>query len=984
MSLMPEKEYQKEFAERLRNDDGYEIRKAPNYDPKACVDAELTMRFLWKNYSGEMTRLEKRYGQNLQDRVVEAIEASVQRNGSRIDAMNAGIEIDGHRFRLYFPKPQTNFNPKATSGYESNVFSVMRETRASETEILDEAIFVNGILIFGFELKSNPAGQDVKDAEAQYRTRNPKTPTFTPNTGAIAFFAMDLDEVSMTTTLAKENTNFVPFNLGNGDGPEKGAGNPKIPGKLSVSYMWETVLKKDMVLDLLDSFVYVETNGSEFRTIFPRLHQLIEVTSAIELVMTNKNAVRLLFADFMGSGKTNSIAWLATKLATLHRPDGTPAYDTVIVATDRLSNNDQLGRAIGKLIKTPGVATILDESSPSSSLEEALKKGSKLIATTLQKFLYVSGRIANMKSRRFAVILDEAHSSTSGKNMEAVLQTLSQEEETHRNVEEWLENRLRTNKDEDNVSVFAFTGTPKAVTLKLFGLKDEKGRFVPFSAYTMKQSIEEAFTLNPLENYVEYATICRLEKKEGVDPFVNPALTKVRIKEKMGTQDESIGQIAEIIARISKRRAFVLCDGKGKVMVVCATRKQAVMLFLALKAYVAKHGDCGLKPCVAFTDKIHVEKLDKEVTEAELNGFPSKVLPKKFDSDEYNVLVVADKYQYGFDQPKLCGMFILKQLNGTNAVQTLTRVNRPYSNKKTFIVDFVNTCEDMVEAFAPYYAGTISSDGLNPSELKDAEKALDDYGVFEESDVDRFAELLFMQDSGKITTSERVEAAQILKRSVDEIESRKKGERKEIRAWMKRFAKLYELLALGTKFGDAGVVRKYLFIEDLLKYLETTGRMPKGTDVSELISMSDFSQRMVRETEMPEMFASPTLSSQNRVGIAVRHDSTERLSELIREMNERMGTNVDESKTFEKTIREIFSTMTTSQELKEMAKSNSRQDIELNLKEKLKKLLAELYDENRESIRTLINDEEAKTELAKLAAEALWSETRRESESRIA
>ena len=435
-NILSEKDYQKFFLERLEKDNGYVVRKAAHFDRSFAMDREMLFQFLNDTQSDTMEYLRKIYKADLEDTIVSFINAEVTKaRGSLIEVLKHGIEISNRQLDLMYTKPATTFNPELMKKYSQNIFSVMEEVWASDKERIDVVIFLNGLAIISFELKCNTAGQSYQDAIYQYRTeRNPKTRLFLFKAGCLVNFAMDLEEVYMTTKLAGDATFFLPFNMGNGEGVTAGAGNPAFEDRYSVSYMWEDILTKDTVLDLISKFIFVEVKekvddhtGKVKRSenlIFPRYHQLDVIRKLLADVRVNRTAQNYLIQHSAGSGKTNSIAWLAHRLTSLHDADNKIIFDNVIIVTDRVVVDRQLQKAIMGMEHKAGLIRVMDDKCNSADLAIALNGNTKIIATTIQKFPYIVDSVKGLKDKRFAVIIDEAHSSTAGKDMAAVTMAL--------------------------------------------------------------------------------------------------------------------------------------------------------------------------------------------------------------------------------------------------------------------------------------------------------------------------------------------------------------------------------------------------------------------------------------------------------------------------------------------------------------------------------------------------------------------------------
>ncbi len=501
-TVLSEKEYQRFIMKRLSQDNGYEIRKAVNYDRYFACDRELLFRFLNDTQPDEMAALRKIYKNDLEETIVSFIGAEVTKTrGSLLNVLKHGIEISNMTLNLMYTKPATTFNKDLLAKYEKNIFSVMEEVWASDDERIDLVIFLNGLAIMSFELKCNMAGQSYLDAIYQYRTdRNPKTRLFLFKAGVLVNFAMDLEEVYMTTKLAGRATFFFPFNRGNGKGIDAGAGNPIFEDKYSVSYMWEDILTKETILDLISKFIFIDTKEKENEMtgkikrsediIFPRYHQLDVIRKVLAEVRENRTAQNYLIQHSAGSGKTNTIAWLAHRLTSLHDANNKIIFDNVIIVTDRVVVDRQLQKAVMGLKHKAGLIRVMDEKCNSADLAAALKGNTKIIATTIQKFPFIVDSVKGLKEKHFAVIIDETHSSTSGKDMAAVTQTLGAGEQIEMDAEDMITDEICRNGKQANVSMFAFTATPKPTTLHLFGKLNTKGQWETSDLYSMKQAIE--------------------------------------------------------------------------------------------------------------------------------------------------------------------------------------------------------------------------------------------------------------------------------------------------------------------------------------------------------------------------------------------------------------------------------------------------------------------------------------------------------------
>ena len=743
-NILSEKEYQRYIIDELVNNNDYIERKAASFDRYFAIDREMLFKFLWDTQAETMELLRKIYKDTLEETLVNYLNTEMTKTkGSLLNVLKHGIEIANYKLHLMYTKPATTFNQELLDKYEKNIFSVMEEVWASDKERIDLVIFLNGLAIMSFELKCNMAGQSYEDAIYQYRTeRNPKSRLFLFKAGCLVNFAMDLNEVYMTTKLDGQSTFFLPFNMGNGEGVNAGKGNPTYEDKYSVYYMWEDILKKDTVLDLINKFIFIQVKESvdeltgkkkiKESIIFPRYHQLDVIRQVLSDVEENRTSQNYLIQHSAGSGKTNSIAWLAHRLSSLHDADNKIIFDNIVIVTDRVVVDRQLQAAITGMEHKAGLIRVMDDKCTSADLAIALKGNTKIIATTIQKFPYIVDSVAGLKNKNFAVIIDEAHSSTAGKDMAAITMTLGKgdveiDTEAGIDTEDIISDEIARNGKQPNVSIFAFTATPKPTTLQLFGKVNAKGQREAFHIYSMKQAIEEGFILDVLQNFTEYSTFYQINKEIEEDPRCKTVDAKRQIARFVELHETNISQRIEVIIEQFRTTVMGELGGMAKAMVITASRQSAVKYRQALEDYINRKGYKDIHALVAFSGKVNLPDDEKEYTESSINGFSEDKLTTEFDKDEYKVLLVANKYQTGFDQPKLCAMYVLKKLRSVNAVQTLSRLNRicPPFDKKTFILDFVNKYEDIVAAFKPYYTTTLLGNSVTPSAVYDLEAKLD-------------------------------------------------------------------------------------------------------------------------------------------------------------------------------------------------------------------------------------------------------------------
>ena len=968
-TILSEKEYQKYILERL-SENGYEIKPATGYDRLFAMNREALFRFLNTTQPDEMDALKKIYKSDLEDTIIGVINAEETKSrGSRLDVLKHGIEIANHKLALMYTKPATTFNPALNKLYEQNIFTVSEEVWASDNERIDIVIFLNGLAIMTFELKCNAAGQSYQDAIYQYRTqRNPKTRLFRWKAGALVNFAMDLEQVYMTTKLEEEPTYFLPFNMGKGEGIDTGAGNPIFEDKYSVSYMWEDILQKDTLIEILGKFMFIAVKEKKDSVtdkmkrsetvIFPRYHQLDVIRKILKEVVLTGSSQNYLIQHSAGSGKTNSIAWLAHRLASLHDKENKIIFDNIIICTDRVVVDRQLQQAVMGIEHKAGMIRIMDEKCNSNDLALAIQGNTKIIATTIQKFPYIVDSVKGLKNKRFAVIIDEAHSSTAGKNMAAVTMTLGNGDELIYDTEDMIVDQISKQGKQANVSMFAFTATPKPTTIQLFGRESTKGQKEAFHFYTMKQAIEEGFILDVLDNYLNYETYYKLNKEIEEDPTLQTNAAKRQIARFVEWHDVNIAQRIEVIVEHFRTSVKDELGGHAKAMVITNSCESAVKYRKAFEEYINKKGYRDIHALVAFSGKVTLG--DKEYTEAGINGIPEKNLPDEFDKDDYQVLLVADKYQTGFDQPKLCAMYVLKKLHGVAAVQTLSRLNRicPPYEKKTFVLDFVNKYEDIVAAFSKYYTKTILSSSVTPRAIYDIDAKIEGYFFLDPADVEAFNKILY---ESAHTAKDKKQMTFYLQKAKHVIDGFEEEKRRQVALDIRHFIRFYEFLLQASCFEDIELHKKYNFLSYLIAYIKIN-HGGGGYNLDGMIKASEFMQKKGKEHKKSNITAKPVVKLPTAYDIVLAPVKEERLSQIIREINSKTGKQYDNDVAI-KAALQIRDIMKKSEELKTSAKNNSEQDFEFAYFDHVDDALIDGLEQNQDFFTLLLQNDEIKHEV---------------------
>ena len=989
--LREKEDFQQLILERLHNDNGFRIRPAEKYLAGLAMDTEILLEFLEESQHDTMDKLRKMYKERTHETIINYINSEINKESrGLIDVIKHGVEFDnGSILKLMYRKPDSTKNPVAVASYDKNIMSVMEEVYHKAGERIDLVIFLNGIAIFVIELKCNTSGQTYQDAIKQFREeRDYNTRLLKEKIGVFACFAMDLQEVYFCTKLNGLSSFFNPFNIGENFG--KGNPHNDVTG-INVSYMWEEIWTKDKIMFLIERFIYIKTkerkNADTGKTkrfkelIFPRFHQLRAVERVMGDVIINHADCNYLIEHSAGSGKTETLSWLAHILSTVHDTANKNIFDTVLVITDRIVVDRQLQEAILGIEHKSGQVKVMDDKCDSEDLAIALTGNTKIIVTTIHKFYYIldNDLLGNLKEKNFAILIDEAHSSTEGVFMQSVTQVLTNDEngDEDKTEEDKMLEEIQKSGKQNNVSIIAFTATPKPDTIQLFGTLNSEGKKESFDLYSMKQAIEEGYILNVLDNYVTWKTYCHINKAIKDDPELQSIDAKRKMARFIDLHDTNIAQKVEIIIEHFKANVAHCLDGKAKAMVVTSSREAAVKYKQEFEKYIIRNGYTGIKALVAFSGKVTIKDktgIKNDYTESGINGFKEDELRYEFDRSCYQVLLVANKYQTGFDQPKLVAMYVDKRLKGVAAVQTLSRLNRvchPYE-KTTFVLDFKNEYEDIKKAFEPYYKDTILFETISPSDIRDLDREIDSYDFLDTDDVDEFNSLLYQT---KRNSKNKQRMWSLLDKALKRIDKKPEKERMEVKITIHRFLKGYCFLIQATAYENLDFHKRYNFLSYLIKEIDVGGG-GNNFDIADKITVSNFRQAQSSENKKAEIEAKPEVKIKKPKPASIEEQQKKLLSEIIDEVNALYDRNYEPDFTT-KAALQIRDLLLKDAELKERleksAKNNSITDFQFTYDDCVQDALVEGYDQNIDFYTLLLNNEEIRAKFANIFMKEIYS-----------
>lgn len=961
---------------------GYQKIEAA-YDPERAIYPDEVVQFFQATQPKEWARLESLLGDKTAAQLLTDLCQWMNSYGV-LHTLRHGFKCYGRTLRIAYFKAAHGLNLDLENKYAANRLGIVRQLHYSlryPKRALDITLVLNGIPLATIELKNPLTGQTVENAKVQYQIdRDPHEPIFEFKRRTLVHFAVDTEEVWMTTRLANKATHFLPFNKGNAGG----SGNPADPQGRTyrTAYLWEEILERHSFLDLLARFLHLQSEerrddeGRKYKKeslIFPRYHQLQAVRQLVTSAKEEEVGHNYLIEHSAGSGKSNTIGWLAHRLSSLHNAHDERIYDSVIVISDRRVLDQQLQETIYQFEHRHGVVQKIDKDS--RQLAQALESGVPIIITTLQKFPFVTQRLLKLAeernqessgilpTKRYAVIIDEAHSSQSGESateLKGVLGGAALQEEAKRRAEEegkaHMEELFRSmakRSRQANISFFAFTATPKHKTLKSFGRNGD-----PFHRYTMRQAIEEGFIMDVLQNYTTYRAYFKLLSATENDPHVERKKAARALARFMRLHPYNIAQKTEVMVEHFNTFTRHKIGGRAKAMVVTGSRLEAVRYKQQFDRYIREKG-YQIKTLVAFSGTVQDDKVEeKSYTEESMNnGIREQELPEKFATREFQVLLVAEKYQTGFDQPLLHTMYVDKRLAGIQAVQTLSRLNRIHPLKEdTFVLDFVNERDEIQEAFKQFYEGAVLGEEAEPEQLYQLKSELDASGIYLPEEVERFCSVYFKPKQRQSPNDHR-EMNAALDPAVDRFKALNKDNEEEAENWrgkLMAFRNLYAFLSQIIPYQDSDLEQLYAFLRHLAAKLPRRLHGPQynfDNDVYlEYYRLQKISEGSI---DLSKGYGRP-LDGPKEVGTAVLRENPVALSQVIHFLNDRFGTDFNQADQL--FFDQIIEAARDSEDLQQAAKVNSEDKFRLLFARLLETFFIERMDQNEEIFARYMND----------------------------
>lgn len=951
-----------------------------DFSAELALDKKALLSFVQSSQPQEWGKIKSYYKEETDNKFIQRLFKELDLRGM-LDVVRHGITDSGVKFKLAYFKPDSGLNPDTLKQYSSNKHYVTRQVHfsAKNKKNIDILLSLNGLPLATIELKNHFTGQRVGEAMEQYKTsRDPKELLFQFKKRALVHFTVDPDEVYFTTRLESSGTKFFPFNKGY----ENGAGNP--PAKdyetYRSAYFWEEILAIDSWTEIIARYVHLQkeeyiVDGKKFfkeALLFPRYHQLDVVRKLIADARINESGQRYLIEHSAGSGKSNSIAWLAYRLSSLYNAADKKIFDSVIVITDRQVLDRQLQNTIYQFEHKTGVVQNIEVDS--KQLADSITQGISIIITTLQKFPFALNNLTEIPNRNYAVIIDEAHSSQGGEASRKMTEALAGKnvsleeaekvegdiEKIAEDEEDYIREVITKRGPQKNISLFAFTATPKPKTLEVFGVKDAEGKPRPFHLYSMRQAIEEGFILDVLKNYTTYETYYRLSKTIEDDPLLNKRKATKAIARFASLHPTNIAQKTEVMVEHFRQVTMKKIGGKAKAMVVTASRKHALRYYLEFKDYIKEKGYTEIRPLVAFSGTVIDDLYPEGITEPQLNKFGEKELPDKFATSEYQVLLVADKYQYGFDQPLLHTMYVDKKLSGVRAVQTLSRLNRTCPGKEdTFVLDFANDRQTIIDSFQPYYEMTTMEETTDPNHLYDLKGKADAAQVYKQSEVDAFSKVFYKPGSVSVRDQGRLYA--YIDPAVDRYRQLTEEIQDEFKKGLISFVRIYSFLSQIMPFQDVELEKLYTYGRFLLTKLpkvDYTERLKLDNEVA----LEYYRLQKIAEGDLVlQVQGEHALGPVTEAGISRPKDEKDKLSNIISLLNEKYGFDfTDQDRLY---FEQIEQALYEDDGLRIRAKNNPIENFKYAFDEVFIQTLIDRMDANHEIFDKIMVDSEFKQDV---------------------
>ena len=956
----------------------YQKRNPNNLDSNRSLDANLVLEFFKTSQPNSWKKLQEIHEADLDDFILDTLSLELDSRGT-IDVLKNGFRISDILFDCTYFKPVSTLNSEAQRQYNQNILSYIREAKIDPVKpgLVDILLCVNGLPLATAEIKNLETEQTYKDAEKQYsETRDPNAKLLQFKKRTLVHFAVDQHNVSMSTKLDWKKTKFRPFNQGRNDG----AGNPdNTPYR--TSYLWEMIWQKDIWLDIFKNFIYIETEDpvdtfapTKESIIFPRYHQLDCVLDLVNASKENGPGKNYLIQHSTGSGKSNSIAWLAFKLFSLHNNENQPVYDSIIVLSDRIGIVGQLQDTIYQFEQTPGVVEAIKTS---QSLADNLKEERKILITTQQKFhnLLDGDKLETLKGNNFAIIVDEAHSSQGGKSSTKVKSALSLNDDLQNTGSEFededfvdkLEKAMKDRASKKNLSFYAFTATPKEITLQLFDMPGKNGK-APFHVYSMNQAMEEGYILDVLKNVITYKRFFEVQKTIPEDRAVDAEKAKRMIMQFVEEHEINVEQKSKVIVNHFLKHTIHKILSQAKAMVVTSRRSQALRYKQKIDEYLKELGREDIKTLVAFSGELVDETTKEKLNEQKINGTATdEELREKFEKPEFKILIVADKYQTGFNQPKLHTMYVDKKLKNIRAVQTLSRLNRTYDEKHdVFVLLFKNNEEDIKESFDPYYTRTELLNKTSPAYLQELYDLILGKELVRKDDIDNFVKL-WVDDSTKTIDEIEEEKNNISFPIISAYDKLDDVKQDEFRLNLRKFTKNYSFLSQITSYDNPDFEGLYIFGVYLLKFLKGDNHydyVPEPGDLTlkqyRLVKTGTHYIKLDEEAG--------ELAIQGTVASPQTPEQLAYLSEIIKIINDRNGGYefTPEDKITADEWRKILENIP---ELREYAQDNDYKYFQNYFEKEFDKVVSRSYDSNPKLISKYFSDEKLKNEISKKTGE---------------